>query len=424
MSYARIQYPRDALAAARPDLTSPLAGWLFELIDVVFFSSFEDEERTRTCARVVFHPRGSDGLFLANEIEQVGSSSWPTPAWQVIPFLGGEEVMRFTVESLTKAAPMALLPRTALVVRPAAEGLAIEGVARRMERSLSASTGEDEVVVCTSHRPGQVILSTKGYPFFWYEQGGALDISHGIELSALLSHPESMIRQALLRTCSSATTSAGSSIRPDSLALVAEGVATMVETMIEAALGGLIAILPHSESVPSDLGKYQLPEPSQSVLRSSLVRVVESEARRLSFWFSSHDGEPEGNERAISQLEARRLRTEFFELAEMVGCLTSIDNALLLGPELTVLCAGYQIEALLPLPTVRETTSLDGRNGVEEFVLSKHGSRHVAAASFAARFPGSVVFLLSEDGALRCLLRPTDDYGEVLLWNIRAPVEL
>lgn len=425
MTYPSIQYPRDALVEARPDLSAEMARWLHELIDVAFFSSFENEERQRTCAKVVFHPRGIEGLLAVTEIEQVGSSSWPTLAWQVLAVAGGEQVTRFTVEGLVKAAPMALLPRTALVVRPSESGLAIEGIARRMDRSIYATTGEDDVVVCTSHRPGQVVLSAKGYPFFWYEQGRALNISHGTELRALLSEPDSIIRQALIRTCPRAITQGvEASYRPDSSALVAEGVATIVETMIEAGRGGLIAILPHGAPFPSDLGKFQIVDNSRYLLQSSLLRVARSEAKQLSYWFEAPKDEHEDGARALCQFEARRARMDFFELAQLVGCLTSIDNALLLGPELAVLCAGYHVEALLPLPTVRETTSLDGSCRGEEFVLTKHGSRHTAAASFAARFPGAVVFILSEDGALRCLHRATASQEDVLLWNIRAPVEL
>jgi hypothetical protein len=52
--------------------------------------------------------------------------------------------------------------------------------------------------------------------------------------------------------------------------------------------------------------------------------------------------------------------------------------------------------------------------GGEPFDLSKHGTRHNSAVDFVAAFPGSVVFVISQDGPIRAFA--VKDATTILCW--------
>jgi hypothetical protein len=54
--------------------------------------------------------------------------------------------------------------------------------------------------------------------------------------------------------------------------------------------------------------------------------------------------------------------------------------------------------------------------------LSSRGTRHRAAATYAAEHPGTIVFVASEDGQISCLFRdPSREY--TLLWRLGATAD-
>jgi len=48
--------------------------------------------------------------------------------------------------------------------------------------------------------------------------------------------------------------------------------------------------------------------------------------------------------------------------------------------------------------------------------LSEFGSRHRSAVSFCNAHPGTIAFVLSEDGPISCILRPEAD-SPVIMWR-------
>lgn len=419
-------YPGDALTALWSDRPPSQSVWLRELVDVVFFASLETEEGAPSAVRVAFHESGAAGVRGVREHEGFGGARWSTSAWQVLPFEPGHGVTDFTIASLVKAAPMAALPRTALIVGASAGTLQIDGLGRRLRRSFADAHAEEDLFVCTSTKPGQIILSVRGYPFFWYESGGTVDVLAGVELDRLLSEKQSLINRALRDMCAGII-SAGK-VQPferDCYYLVSRVVRTLVETMAQTSKGGLLALLPSTKLGMDDWdGKYQLVPAARAILRDKIEEVAKCDALQ---WANTLEREPLSEDQelnlGISGVEGDRARDELLELAENIGRLASVDNAVLFGSELTLLCAGYQVVGENAPPQVFETTAPDGASTVREFPLQQYGSRHRAAANFAERHPGSVVFVSSEDGALRCLHRPCDD-SRTLLWSVRAAVEL
>jgi len=93
--------------------------------------------------------------------------------------------------------------------------------------------------------------------------------------------------------------------------------------------------------------------------------------------------------------------------------LASIDGALLLSPDFELRGFGARLHAPSWTGTVMEGADGFGGEG-KPFDLSRLGSRHTAAAAYAAAVPGSVAFVASADGPIRGLARK--GIGPVHCW--------
>jgi hypothetical protein len=140
------RYPGEALSALWADIRPEQAEWLRELVDIVFFASLETEEGAQTPVRVVFHLLGAVGLQAVMAQEGFGSARGGTPAWQV-------GVTDCTIKNLVRAAPMAALARTALVVG-ARPGYSESRYCGAFATLLPEAEGEEEVFVCASTNGG------------------------------------------------------------------------------------------------------------------------------------------------------------------------------------------------------------------------------------------------------------------------------
>jgi DNA integrity scanning protein DisA with diadenylate cyclase activity len=112
--------------------------------------------------------------------------------------------------------------------------------------------------------------------------------------------------------------------------------------------------------------------------------------------------------------------TEVERVIEELGALTAIDGAVLLNRDLALIAFG------MILPVDRSTAVVEAvdAEGLRSRVidLGSRGTRHRAGVTYAARHPGSVVFLASEDGQVSCLFRASPDH-QVQLWRL-GPADL
>lgn len=104
-------------------------------------------------------------------------------------------------------------------------------------------------------------------------------------------------------------------------------------------------------------------------------------------------------------------------MIEEVGALTAIDGAVVLNRDLGLVAFGVMLpigrSAALAQAVV--TKGLGGRI----VDLESRGTRHRAAATYAADHPGHVVFVASEDGELTCIFRdPSSERAR--LWRLGA----
>jgi hypothetical protein len=120
---------------------------------------------------------------------------------------------------------------------------------------------------------------------------------------------------------------------------------------------------------------------------------------------------------AFGQLLRSAFLTEAGRVGEELGRLTAIDGAVLLNRDLALTAFGVILPVGRSIP-VEERGA--GENGAGRSVdFDSRGTRHRAAATYAAEHPGSVVFVASEDGQVSCLLREPDT-APVRLWHLDA----
>jgi hypothetical protein len=118
---------------------------------------------------------------------------------------------------------------------------------------------------------------------------------------------------------------------------------------------------------------------------------------------------------AFGQLLRSAFLTEAERVVEELGRLTAIDGAVILNRHLALTAFGV----ILPVSRAVVVEDVDTEDGPRPVDFASRGTRHRAAAAYAAEHPGSVVFVASEDGPVSCLLceRPA---APVRLWHLDA----
>lgn len=106
---------------------------------------------------------------------------------------------------------------------------------------------------------------------------------------------------------------------------------------------------------------------------------------------------------------------EIQRVVEEYGALTAIDGATVLNRSLALVAFGV----VLPVGSAVPVTSADPASARRTIDLGSRGTRHRAAATYAAAHLNSVVFVASEDGPISCLLRSSEQ-EPVMLWHLGA----
>lgn len=408
-----MKYPRDALRDWSLEYRGhPLqeGGFIGELVDTLFFASLAREEGHPALARIVYHDDGVQGLERTRETADCHSPQEPALAWTVIPF----DPIPLTVNALVKLTPAAHVERTAIIVGPQDGQLHILGLARR-----SKSTDGGDVWVFSAPEPGFIVLHHAGEEVFRYERGQRLSPEQKFSLWKIL-HTDGLVRKTLETVCQNLVRTLTEASFFPNFPWIDSGVSPLlfdlINTMVSTRHGGLIAIL----ADPSTAAKpfYSL-SPHQSLHSELFLQAKRAKTRAVSLALNRlPDDHSNLEEERVADEEARTAKEALDSLIANIGQLTALDNALLLGPDLKVIGAGYAVPTKADTPTVHVAQDLQGTPG-GVYDIDQHGSRHRAAASFAFANPGGLVFLVSHDGPLRCLIRPSEEKETLLLWNLR-----
>jgi hypothetical protein len=420
-----LQYPRDALVewlkSKRP-LDPEAMKLLGELVDTLFFASLGREEGHLARVHIIYSPDGARGVEQTREAGPFNGVG-PQPSWHVIPF----EPRPLTAKALVKLTPAALLHRTAVIAGPHDNELHILGLARRIN-----DCDGGNLLIFSAPEPGCVVLSSAGEELFRYEQGRFVPPADTVPLWNALTE-DGLIKTALETSCSSLIeelASLNGSTLPTSE--IFWPLKHLIETMVATGHGGLIAMLADDSTDARPV--YQIPEQDRALLGRRLRAYLDARQRawkalrqaRTGNAAADVDGDMEDDMEdtlsdALADSEVEKAKRSLDSMIESVGYLTAMDNALLLGPDFAVLGAGYPVP--VPgdeIPVVHHAKDLHGDKGAP-YDLDQHGSRHRAAATFAHQNSGGLVFIVSQDGPLHCMLRPPGE-DHVLVWKLRLPV--
>lgn len=392
-------YPREALRLTAAD------GILNDIIDALFFASLGEEEGAPTRIRVVYHKDGVEQLLRVRDAVPAAGGYTLRPPWDILPLELKEGVTDFSVETIRKIAPAVVQPRSHIVLASSGDQVIIKGIAYRLEYTFYGPEGEDELVFIRVPKPGHLILTRNGIAQH-YEDGRWTRI---LRLGHVLSDEKSIIRAAIANLCGSLINDLPTALGSNR-DIVYEVLHNLVGKMAQTGHGGLIAISPEP---PTNLGKYQFARSARTLLSARLRRYVESQVSQLRTLFRDT---PQTLDDEINDALAPGAEESLEGIVTIAGRLTAVDNALLLGPNLEMIAAGYPI-TVDSLPPIWEVFELDGKPH-RPYPIDQHGSRHRAAASFAYQNPGGIVFWASQDGALRCFHRPQHQ-DHVCLWHLR-----
>ena len=389
-------FPPKALRTLRAQVTSKggcLADvsdvMLAELLTTIFWAGLETYEGEHHAINVVFLGT-SDVDFIFPEGAETESA--PLYQWKILRF---STPRPFAIGELVKLAVAGSSSGLSTAVNMHGDGsLVIAGLIRE-----GFNVDPDPFVTINAPRPGCLTIRSGGDLLLGYERGAVLTGGNGVWFAA------GPIRRAL------ETMARSVGLDDDAVADYVRAIRTLVGNMTAHGHGGILIVSRDESPEVAATATYRM-MPDSSL--ASLLRL----ARRI--------GRAQPSERLVG-LQVNDvafhivLRNAFLSEAERVMeelcALTAVDGAVVVSAELALLAFG------VVLPVGRETVISEASDseGVNARVVDfgSRGTRHRASATYAAEHPGSVVFVVSEDGQISCFYRDPDD-ERTLLWRLGA----
>jgi hypothetical protein len=351
-----------------------------QLLTTVFFAGLETYEGERHPIGVAFLGRSQSDFIIPEGGESGDALLYQ---WKVMQFASPRP---FAVRELVKLAVAGVDRRIYSAVRVLEDGsLAITGLARE-----GADADSDAFVKIIASTPGCLTIRRGRDLLVGYERGAILT---GGEELVFAAGP---IRRALEATADAA----GVDLTMASEYL--DAVRSIVREMAAHGHGGIVIISHEEQPQVAESATYKMTLDSSLTALFRLVgRITVQQDRK---------GTP-----SFGHLLRNALLTEIERVIEEVGALTAIDGAVLLNRDLALIAFGV----ILPIgqPTaVAQAMDAEGLHG-RIIDLGSRGTRHRAGVAYAARHPGSVVFVASEDGQVSCLFR-SSTLHQVRMWRL------
>jgi len=339
---------------------------LDELLTTVFWAGLETYEGERRAIGVAFLGTSDAGFVMP---EAAGSMMASLYLWKILRF---DSPRRFTIRELAKLAVVGAERRIYSAVSIQPDGrLAIAGLARE-----GVHSGPDRFAKIIALRPGSLSVRMGREVLLEYERGALLTEREGVVFD---SGPV----RAALETIARAADVGGAAV-PDYV----DAVRSLVREMAAHGHGGILIVSSEERPRVASAAAYKMLTDSSL---ASLIRL----ARRVDHTKDATYG----------NLLRNAFLSEVERIIEEVGALTAIDGAVVLDRDLALVAFGV----VLPI----------GRRTAHD--LGSRGTRHRAAATFAAEHPGSVVFVASEDGQISCMFRDPSDKRLAVL-RVATPV--
>jgi hypothetical protein len=355
------------------------------LVETMLFASMATEEGHVQPVGIVFGAQRED---------------FENSSWDLVTI---RDPRRFAVEEVTKLAAICEFPRSCLAVMPAGEVLNVVGVATPRRRSLFRA---DDLVRVLAPSPGVVVLSRGTREVVRYVRGSILDqppyylqVREGQEQRQLISIAESLG----VRVPQQDGVLYGSVRASAPAEQVFAQLFRVVSKMSRLGHGGILAILGPKDDAQRLLMKARVldsPMEYGTAVRDQLEAEME--------WARNRDWDRFNSGTSLEHLERMR---------QQVVRFTAVDGAVLLNHSLQVLGFGVK----LPVSKIPREVAQVNPNGTPggRWPLESRGTRHSAAANFAAEHPDGLAFIVSQDGDAAVFQVVG---GHVVYWPLGVPV--
>ncbi len=364
---------------------------LVELLTTVFWAGLETYEGQYRPVGVVFL-----GTSTADFITPEGTDSGAAPLyqWKILRFTTPRP---FAIAELVKLAVAGLDRRIYAAVSLLRDGrLGIAGLARE-----GFNVDPDPFIKIIALRPGSLSVRSGTDLMLGYERGTTLTGGEDVFFSV---GPVRRRLEALAHA-------AGANDRV--ITDYVKAVQSLVREMAAHGHGGILIV---GNDYHSDVAKgaaYHM------ALDSSLLSLLQLARHLGPTRNDSHTGQPSADDPAFRSVLRSTFLTEAERVTEELGALTAIDGAVLLNRDLALVAFGV----MLPLRRLTALAHANDAEGVHARVidLASRGTRHRAAATYAADHPGDIVFVASEDGELSCFFREVT-HQRTLVWRLGRSV--
>jgi hypothetical protein len=362
---------------------------LAELLTIVFFAGLATEEGKRYVIRVAFV--GTD----TREVVPPGGAADVGPMlvyrWSAIGFQASRAL---SVATLIKLAAVCRSERVFIKVGVVDGVLAVLGLARE---GLNADTADPYI---------KMVVSCSGRLSIYSGREHLLDYDGG--RASLPSAMGVLTSGPVRRSLEAAALRAG--LSGARIGHYIEAVHGLVREMRAHGKGGILVIRPDDafEGLPKTAYLTRC-HPSLTALLKNLG--PDTASPRATPLPSANAAWPTVGLRRV--LHAA-FANEVERAIEDVGGCTAMDGATILNHELGLIGFGVILSVLRGVVVEEAIDSEAAR--LQPFDLSARGARHRAAASYAHRHKGCVVFVASQDGPVSCLLRD-ENAKSVAMWR-------
>jgi hypothetical protein len=393
---------RDRLTPLSACLSGVSDAELVRLLTTVFFAGLETYEGEHHSIGVTFVGRSASDFVMT---DAAASAGVPLYRWKILRFASPRP---FVPRELAKLSAAGAEHRIYSAVSVLPDGsLAITGLARE-----GVTSGPDPFVKIVTSRPGCLEIRSGRELVIEYERGTIVAVTDDPVFAN-----DSSIHHALK------TIASNSGVEDYVIPHYLDAVSFLVREMIAHGRGGILIIDTEEEPEATGAAPYAM------VLDSSLASLLRlawrigskptgsaftTGARRAGDDRMRETSAPPAGA-AFGQLLRSAFLTEAERVGEEFGRLTAIDGAVLLNCNLALTAFGIILPVRGSVPIVERIDNEDPPPRRMDF--DSRGTRHRAAATYAAEHPGSVVFVASEDGQVSCLLRESVT-SPVRLWHL------
>jgi hypothetical protein len=382
---ALVQLLRERLSSNGGLLADVADDVIIQLLTTVFFAGLETYEGQTNPLGVAFLGKSRADFVMPKGVAPASDLLYQ---WKVLRF---DLPRPFAIGELVKLAVAGVDRRIYSAVHELGDGrLAITGLARA-----GLDGDSDPVLRIIASRPGCLSIHCGRDLLLAYERGTILT---GGEARVFSAGP---VRHVL----EEAAVAAG--LDSDAALDYLNAVRSIVREIEAHGRGGILILSPEKNPEVGESATYKM------VLESSLAALLRL-VRRIK---GTQAVDTTAANSAFGHLLRNALVTEVQRVIEEFGALSGIDGAILLNCDLALIAFGV----ILPVDRSTAVVEAVDAKGLRSRIvdLGSRGTRHRASVTYAARHPGSVVFVASEDGQVSCLFRASLQH-QVRLWRLGA----